>query len=198
MIRPRIAGAILGWAALAWAAAAAATEVSAVGPGGAPMADVAVWATAADPNKTPRDKARVVEIGQRARVFERLVSVVETGKKISFPNHDVVRHHVYSFSEPKKFDIKLYAGGESPEVAFEQDGLVVLGCNIHDKMLAYVRVVPTSAYAVTDATGMANLDLPEGDWVIHAWHPTMGEKSEGAQEKSKGGQRAVKVSIIGK
>lgn len=187
---------MLGCAALAWTAAAGATDVAAVDGAGSPLANVAVWATAKDPKKTPRDKARVVEIGQRARAFEQLVSVVEAGKRVSFPNHDVVRHHVYSFSEAKKIDIKLYAGGEAPEVAFDQEGLVVLGCNIHDKMLAYVRVVPTSAYAVTNADGAAKLDLPDGEWVVHAWHPSLGEKSAGGEEGSKGGAGLVKIRLV--
>jgi plastocyanin len=185
-------GACLGGAP-AWA-----TDVHALGAAGAPLADVAVWATAKDVKKTPRDKARKVEVGQRDRAFEQLVSVVEVGKKASFPNHDVVRHHVYSFSAAKTFDLKLYAGGESPEVDFEQEGLVVLGCNIHDKMLAYVRVVPSGIYAVTGADGMAKLDLPEGEWVIHAWHPVMGEKSLGLEVASKGGSSKVSIDVLKK
>lgn len=195
----------IGWmmaaaccAALGAQPSARATEVVASGAGGAPLANVAVWATAKDPKKTPRGQPRAVEIGQRKRAFEQLVSVVEVGKKASFPNHDMVLHHVYSFSAPKKFDLKLYASGEAPSVDFGQEGLVVLGCNVHDKMLAYVRVVPTSAYAVTDASGVAKLDLPEGEWVIHAWHPSLGEQSQGVEAPSRGGSESVAMAGAGK
>ena len=175
-----------------------ATDVKTLGAAGVPLADVAVWATAKDVKKTPRDKARKVEVGQKDRAFEQLVSVVEVGKKASFPNHDVVRHHVYSFSAAKTFDLKLYAGGEAPEVDFEQEGLVVLGCNIHDKMLAYVRVVPSGIYAVTGADGVAKLDLPEGEWVIHAWHPVLGEKSPGLEVESKGWSSKISIDLAKK
>ena len=29
---------------------------------------------------------------------------------MSFPNRDNIRHHVYSFSSPKKFELPLYIG----------------------------------------------------------------------------------------
>ncbi|MCW4630031.1 hypothetical protein [Marinomonas rhodophyticola] len=38
------------------------------------------------------------------------VLVVQKGQYVNFPNSDDIRHHVYSFSEPKTFEIKLYKG----------------------------------------------------------------------------------------
>ena len=38
------------------------------------------------------------------------VTVVPTGTAVHFPNRDTVRHHLYSFSPVKTFEIKLYVG----------------------------------------------------------------------------------------
>lgn len=165
-----------------------AAEINAVGVAGVPLSDVAVWLMPESGARGPRGAGKIVEIGQKNRKFEERVSVVEMGKKVAFPNHDVVYHQVYSFSKPKIFDLKLYAGGESPQIDFEKQGLVILGCNLHDKMLAYLKVVPSGVYAVTDAKGTARLDIPNsgGPWVIMAWHPSMGEEKEGVVFKVSG------------
>jgi len=73
--------------------------------------------------------------------------VVQAGTPILFPNHDKVRHHVYSFSPAKTFELKLYSGVPGTPVLFDKPGLVVLGCNIHDQMVAYVQVVNTPYFA---------------------------------------------------
>jgi hypothetical protein len=89
-----------------------------------------------------------------------LVSVVQVGATINFPNNDKVRHHIYSFSPAHKFDQKLYSGQAATPQVFDKAGTVVLGCNIHDKMIAYVKVVDTPYFAKTDGAGAARIELP--------------------------------------
>jgi hypothetical protein len=110
------------------------------------------------------------EIEQKGLKFLPLVSVVQTGSKVFFPNHDRVRHHIYSFSPAHKFDQKLYSGEEAAPQLFDKAGTVVLGCNIHDKMLAYVKVVDTPYFAKTDGAGAARIELPPGKYTVKAWH----------------------------
>lgn len=117
------------------------------------------------PKSPPR-----MEIEQKGLKFLPLVTVVQTGSKIFFPNHDRVRHHIYSFSPAHKFDQKLYSGEEAAPQLFDKAGTVVLGCNIHDKMLAYVKVVDTPYFAKTDGAGSARIDLPPGKYTVKAWH----------------------------
>lgn len=121
---------------------------------------------------TPGGKAQAaVEIEQKALKFMPLVSVVQTGSKINFPNNDKVRHHIYSFSPAHKFDQKLYSGQSAAPQVFDKAGTVVLGCNIHDKMLAYVKVIDTPWFAKTDGAGAARIELPAaGKYVVKAWH----------------------------
>ncbi|RZT10604.1 Plastocyanin [Duganella sp. CF402] len=111
------------------------------------------------------------QIEQKGLKFMPLVSVVQVGATITFPNNDKVRHHIYSFSPAHKFDQKLYSGQAATPQVFDKAGTVVLGCNIHDKMIAYVKVVDTPYFAKTDGAGAARIELPAaGKYVVKAWH----------------------------
>lgn len=150
-------------------AGASAIAVQVQDASGKALPDVVVYAEA-EGGAAPR-VARAGEIAQKGLKFIPLVSVVQTGSKIFFPNNDRVRHHIYSFSPAHKFDQKLYSGEAAPPQVFDKAGTVVLGCNIHDKMLAYVKVVDTPYFAKTDADGAARIELPAGGkYLLKAWH----------------------------
>lgn len=113
------------------------------------------------------------DMAQRERQFQPFVLVVQTGTAVNFPNFDTVRHHVYSFSPVKTFDLKLYSGTPAEPVLFDKPGVATLGCNIHDKMSAHIVVVDTPVFAKTDAAGQVRLDLPAGEHVLKTWHPRL-------------------------
>lgn len=109
---------------------------------------------------------------QRSQQFAPTVLVVRSGTAVLFPNSDNIRHHVYSFSLAKRFELRLYQGTPSDPVTFDKPGVVVLGCNIHDWMLGYVYVTDDPWFAVTDEQGRLNLDqLPAGSFTATLWHP---------------------------
>jgi len=57
-------------------------------------------------------------------------------------------------------------------VRFDKAGVVALGCNIHDSMVAFIRVVDTRYAAKTNAAGVAVVhDLPAGAASLHLWRP---------------------------
>lgn len=113
-----------------------------------------------------------LQIEQRNKTFAPAVSVVQTGTAIEFPNNDTVRHHVYSFSAAKVFELKLYAGKPEKPVLFDKPGVVVLGCNIHDRMAAYIVVVDTPWSAISQSDGVARVaDVPPGEYQLQVWHP---------------------------
>lgn len=110
-------------------------------------------------------------IDQVNKTFVPLVSVVQRGTRIQFPNKDNIRHHVYSFSKAKKFEIKLYADTPAKPILFDQPGYVAMGCNIHDNMIAHLLVVESPYFAVADKTGRAVIsDVPPGNYSLIAWH----------------------------
>jgi plastocyanin len=127
--------------------------------------------------------SKAFEIEQKGRQFNPQVSVVQAGTQIHFPNKDKVRHHVYSFSPAKKFELKLYSGVPANPVLFDKAGTVVLGCNIHDTMLAYIHIVDTPYFAKTDANGMAKLsNLPEDSYELKVWHYALQDENKPAQQ----------------
>ena len=106
--------------------------------------------------------------------FHPFVLIVPVGALVSFPNLDNVRHHVYSFSPTHQFELKLYGRDETRSIKFDKAGVVALGCNIHDKMAAFIKVVDTPYAAKTDASGNLVIHgLPPGPATLHLWRPYM-------------------------
>jgi len=115
-----------------------------------------------------------VEIAQAKRQFTPQITVITVGTKVAFPNFDTVRHHVYSFSPAKHFELKLYAGTPAMPVIFDKPGVAVIGCNIHDSMVGWVVVVDTPLYAVTASAGRVHLpSVPSGQYRLKVWHAAM-------------------------
>ncbi|MDG1582635.1 methylamine utilization protein [Pseudomonas sp. GOM6] len=114
-------------------------------------------------------------VDQRDKQFLPRVLAVRTGTTVSFPNSDNIRHHVYSFSPAKRFELRLYQGTPSEPVVFDKPGLVVLGCNIHDWMLGYVYVTDDPWFGVSDENGRIRLELPAGTYQATLWHPQVAD-----------------------
>lgn len=113
-------------------------------------------------------------MAQQNTQFTPYVLIAPLGSSVSFPNKDKVRHHVYSFSAPKKFELKLYGKDESRSVTFDKPGPVSLGCNIHDTMIAYIYVTETPFAMKSGADGAAVVqDVPAGSGQLMVWHPDL-------------------------
>jgi plastocyanin len=141
---------------------------------GRPLQDAVVLATPLDPKAMAHAPPPGESVDQVDKQFVPYVKPILVGSTLRFPNNDNIRHQVYSFSPPKKFELPLYAGSQAPPVLFDQPGVVVLGCNIHDWMVGYVYVADTPYFAKTEADGAASFtDLPPGDYSVRVWHPAM-------------------------
>jgi plastocyanin len=140
-------------------------------PAGKPIPDAVVFLDSVQARTAVKPQAGV-EVEQVSKQFAPRVTVVPVGSSLAFPNRDTVRHHVYSFSPVKTFDLKLYAGTPANPVLFDKPGIVVLGCNIHDQMLAWVVVVETPYFGKTNAAGQISLPAaPAGNYALKVWHP---------------------------
>ena len=138
---------------------------------GRPVRDAVVMLNATGA-ASPRPEGGYTVLQQNLK-FSPFVLIVPVGADVSFPNRDTVRHHVYSFSPAKPFELKLYGSDQAARaVPFDKAGVVALGCNIHDSMVAFIRVVATPFAAKTDATGHARLrGAPSGGTTLTIWHP---------------------------
>jgi plastocyanin len=144
---------------------------------GKPIGDVIVSLTPPGPTPGPRPAPAVLD--QQNKEFVPQVLAVHVGTSVAFPNRDNIRHHVYSFSTAKRFELPLYIGTPAAPVVFDKPGVVVLGCNIHDWMVGYVYVLATPYFAKTAEDGKARLaDVPPGAYEARVWHPRMKAEPE--------------------
>ena len=134
---------------------------------------------------------------QRNLTFIPHVLPVLVGTTVHFPNNDKVSHNVFSLSKTKTFNLGSYSQGESKKVLFDKPGIVVLRCDVHAEMSAYIMVMKNPYWAVTDRQGRFEIpdvkgldlhgikgikDLSHGKTFLKTWH-----------EKLKNGRKAVMV-----
>ncbi|WP_150048229.1 methylamine utilization protein [Methylomonas rhizoryzae] len=119
----------------------------------------------------PSLKAVSIELDQKSREFVPHILAIKRGTPVYFPNSDDIKHHVYSFSSTKRFEIKLYSGTPVEPIVFEQTGIVTLGCNIHDWMLGYIYVTDAEYLTQSDREGRWLLAVPSGQYRVTLWHP---------------------------
>lgn len=165
-------------AMFASACSAAALTVTVADDAGQPLGDAVALLEPLDAKPAVKPLADV-EISQSKRRFQPRVTLITVGTRVAFPNFDTVRHHVYSFSPIKTFELKLYAGVPGVPVVFDKPGIAVLGCNIHDSMAAWV-VVADTPWAARSSAGTARIEgVPPGRYRLHLWHPGLPPGSEG-------------------
>ncbi len=172
-MRSRLLFALLTLATVPLAVAGPAEiSVTVKGPKGETVAD-AVLALIPLDGPVPLVPGTKGEIAQDNQEYTSYVTVVQAGSTVFFPNKDTVQHHVYSLSKAKKFELPLYNPGRAESFVFDVSGVVTLGCNIHDWMLAYLIVVPTPYYAKSDGVNPTRLAAPAGRYQLQLWHPRM-------------------------
>jgi len=170
----RLSHAGLGLACLAMAGAVQAGTLNALvlTPNGVPLPLAVISATPlgqAPMTVKPGSKAVMI---QESRQFKPFILPVQLGTTVEFPNRDTFRHHIYSFAAAKIFELKLHGTAVVGSVTFDKEGVVPLGCNIHDNMLAYIYVVGTPHFTTTADSGQGSLSrLPAGEYAVKVWHP---------------------------
>lgn len=179
-------------------AAAATLQVEVQGNGNKPLADAVVYLESREARAAAKPAS--AEIAQVSRQFQPRVTILPVGTSVQFPNRDTVRHHVYSFSPAKTFELKLYIGTEAKPVVFDKPGVAVLGCNIHDNMAAWVVVVETPYYGTSGANGKVTLDnVPPGSYRLRFWHPGLPPDSQPQDQAltlaASGGSVAVRLPV---
>jgi plastocyanin len=139
---------------------------------GGAVADAVVYAVPEGRELAPAKKTAVMD--QKNRMFVPHVLPVQTGTAVRFPNSDDIRHQVYSFSSAKAFQLPLYKGTPANPVVFDRAGVVTLGCNIHDRMSAYIVIVDTPYFAATGKKGRVAIpSVSAGKYAVHVWYPEM-------------------------
>lgn len=116
------------------------------------------------------------------RQFVPHVLAVSVNTPVRFPNSDDIHHHVYSFSKAKPFELELYHDATAAPVVMNNEGMVVLGCNIHDQMLGYIFVVNSRHFGVSDVNGNIDIDTrditPNTQCQARVMHPQLSSPFE--------------------
>jgi len=133
------------------------------------VADTRVPVTPISTSKNASQDSAVMD--QIDMQFSPMVIAIHKGEKVSFPNSDNIRHHVYSFSKAKRFETKLYANKPEAPVLFDEPGIVVLGCNIHDSMIGYIFVSAWQHFATSNKKGRVTLNSQKPPETLEYWHP---------------------------
>ena len=176
--------------------AAAPLAVRVVDASGRPVRDAVVRLYPHGPAaRAPRSGGRFV-VSQKNLQFQPFLTVIPPGSDVSFPNLDPTKHHVYSFSSAKKFELKLFAKDQSRTVHFDKPGVVAVGCNIHDAMSAFILVTDTAWTARTNAQGFVAFgDAPNAPGRLSVWHPYLRAPGGVVQQAIAAGQRSAGFAI---
>lgn len=190
----------LGGIATVFAATPATLRVQVVDGDGLPVRDAVVELHSAEPPAGPIRFPWKMGMAQKDQTFTPGTLIVARGSTVAFPNLDNVRHSIYSFSKPARFEIELYGRDQTRTHTFNVAGSVKLGCNIHDQMRGYIRVTDTPFAAKTDQNGNVTLSgMAGGAARLTVWHPALrapGNESTSAITVTGGAQtHKLKVAL---
>ncbi len=135
--------------------------------------NIAVYVDAV-PGKKFDPPADHVAIDQRKMNFAPHVTIVAQGTTVDFVNSDAVGHNVYwpSIGGNKKLahNLGTWPKGEKKSFQFNDLGAATLLCNVHPEMSAFLVVVPTPYFAVTDSDGAYEIkNVPAGTYTLKTW-----------------------------
>jgi plastocyanin len=168
-------------------AAAFAGSLTLVDSDGKPVMDAVLSLIPQAAQTLPAPKPGV--INQLDENFVPKVSVVQTGAEILFKNDDRTRHHIYSYSPAKQFETQVLPKTADVKVTFDKPGTIALGCNIHDRMLAYLVVVDTPYFGKSNNDGVVDFQSPpDGTYKAVIWH---------ARLKSPNSELSQEVKLVG-
>ena len=185
----------LAFAGAATPLVAAPLAVRVVDSSGRPVRDAVVTLYPSAGARVPHPGGRYI-VAQQNLQFHPFLTIIPVGADVSFPNLDPTKHHVYSFSPTKRFELKLFAKDQSRTVHFDKAGVVALGCNIHDQMSAFIVITDSAWTARTNAQGIASFgDAPNAPARLTVWHPWLRAPGGTVQQAIGAGQRSANFSI---
>ncbi len=111
------------------------------------------------------------QLNQSQMMFRPLVLPIVVGTAVDFPNNDNLYHNVFSYSQPREFDLGRYPTGQKRAVLFEKPGVVKVYCDIHSHMYATILVLKSHYFALPDDDGNFEIsNIPEGSHKLVFWY----------------------------
>lgn len=133
------------------------------------------------PGLTLTPPAKAPEMDQKGMLFIPHVLPVVKGTTVKFLNSDPYAHNV--FSPEGKYNLGTWPTGETRDHKFDKPGVYTQLCRVHPEMEAFIVVLETPYFAVTNKTGQFTIKgVPPGKYTLVAW-----------SEKLKSSEQAVTV-----
>jgi len=124
--------------------------------------------------------AESVLIDQEGCRYVPRVSGAMTNQTITLRNSDGLLHNINASPQVNRpFNISQPVNMDTERTFPLPEVMIPLRCDVHGWMGAYVGIVPHPYHAVTGDNGAFSLDqLPPGEYLLEAWHPTLGSAEE--------------------
>jgi plastocyanin len=151
--------------------------------GGAPdHGELVVYVTEKPGGTALAGRAKRQDVNLAGDRFEPRVLVVNVGSKVRFKNQDRVYHSLFSLTPAGRTEVGSLAPGEKREVRFDRVGVNNLFCQLHPGAAGFVVVCPNWFHTGINAAGEYTLPpLPRGSYVVHAWHPLLGDSQRSVE-----------------
>src|SRR5271154_3833875 len=151
-----------------------------VNPNGT-LANVFVYIKGGLEGKTFEVPVTPVTIDQQGCWFHPRLLGIQTGQILSVVNSDPVTHNIHPLAQINREWNHSQGQGDPPLARrfLKPEIMIRVKCNIHRWMHAFIGVVDNPYFAVTGADGSFEIrGLPPGDYVIEAWHETLGTQEQ--------------------
>jgi plastocyanin len=136
--------------------------------------DVVVYLEGENLKKAYPPPSEHTALDQKNLVFVPKVLPILKGTTVDFLNSDDVQHNVFAPGKVEKFNLGTWGLGGVKEFTFNKPGEVIILCNVHSEMVAYIVILENSYFAKTDEKGNFRIEnIPAGTYQIKTWHEKM-------------------------
>ncbi len=134
------------------------------------LRDGVVYIERAQGKFPPSEKAAIMN--QQGLAFVPHVLPILLGTTVDFLNNDGVLHNLHAFlGRETLFNMAMPKFIKKKSVAFQREGVVLLLCDVHQEMSAYIVVLQNPFFAVTNERGEFVIkDIPPGSYMLRTWH----------------------------
>jgi plastocyanin len=159
-----------------------------VGSGGG-VKNAVLWFTDLPAEKD--SKPPKLKLDQQGCVFVPHLVAAPLGATLDVVNSDKALHNVRAQAgDTRLFNYAMPIQGHVVPTKARKEGTFKLSCDVHPWMRAWLLVLPTQAFAVTDEGGAYKIEgVPAGKHKVKIWHERLGERE--AEVEIQSGQTAT-------
>lgn len=136
--------------------------------------DVVVYLEGAGIKKEYPPPQELSLLDQKNLVFLPRVLPILKGTTVNFLNSDDVQHNIFAPGKVEKFNLGTWGKDGNIERVFNKSGEVIILCNVHSEMVAYIIILENPYFFKTDKDGHFKIEnVPPGDYQLKIWAEKM-------------------------